>query len=443
MPDQRVLANTDAEQSVLGSIFFDESTIKSLVDKLRTSDFYYLRHQYIFDAMCDLFKMKTPIDTTTVISYLEDRGRLNDCGGAEYILKLMDAVPSASNIDSYIEIVRDKATQRGIVQLCNDIIKETNTDIPDNKLFVDSVERRVFEATKERGAQDLVGISTVVDNVVQKIQVNAQSTGDLVGFDTGYHNLNKKTLGFKPTELIILAARPAMGKTALAINLACNIASLKSRPYVAFFSLEMGLDQIVTRMISQMSNIPQSELQTGHFSDSNAWNRINYATENLKSYNIMFDDSGVSTVQDLRSICRKKKNEGKLDFVVIDYLQLLGSANKRESRTQEVSEISRILKSMAKELNVPVLALAQLSRLVEQRQDKTPVMSDLRESGSIEQDADLILSIYRDDYYNKNSEKPGLAKITILKNRSGMTGDFELIFRGACTNFIDMADKQE
>ena len=443
MPDQRVLANTDAEQSVLGSIFYDESTIKMLVDKLKTSDFYYLRHQYIFDCMCDLFKMKTPIDTTTVISYLESRGRLNDCGGAEYILSLMDAVPSTSNVESYIEIVRDRATQRSIVKLCNDIVQETNKDIPDNKAFIDSVEKRIFEVTKDRGAQDLIGIDKILDDVVEKIQKNAQRSGRVIGYDTGYHALNDKTLGFQNTQLIILAARPAMGKTALALNLACNIASLRSKPYVAFFSLEMGLSDLAIRLISQLSNIPQSELKTGHFTESNSWNRINYAVETLRGYNLMFDDSGASTIQELRSICRKKKNEGKLDFVVIDYLQLLSSANKNDSRTQEVSEISRILKAMAKELDIPVLALAQLSREVDKRTEKIPMMSDLRESGSIEQDADLVLSIYRDEYYNKQTEKPGTAQINILKNRSGMTGEFDLIFKGACTNFIDMDEKRE
>ena len=250
MPNQKVLANTDAEQSVLGSIFYDESTIKMLVDKLRTSDFYYLRHQYIFDAMCDLFKMKTPIDTTTVISYLDGRGRLNDCGGAEYILSLMDAVPSTSNVESYIEIVRDRATQRSIVKLCNDIIQETNTDIPDNKAFIDGVEKRMFEVTKDRGAQDLIGINRVLDDVIEKIQKNAQISSRIIGYDTGYHQLNLKTLGFQNTQLIILAARPAMGKTALALNLACNIASLKSKPHVAFFSLEMGLSDLVIRVIN-------------------------------------------------------------------------------------------------------------------------------------------------------------------------------------------------
>jgi replicative DNA helicase len=233
-----------------------------------------------------------------------------------------------------------------------------------------------------------------------------------------------------------------MGKTALGLNIACNVASLKSRPYVAFFSLEMGLDQLALRLISQKSNINQNELKTGKFKDSTAWNRINYAVSELQNYNLMFDDTGTSSVQELRSLCRKKKSEGKLDFVVIDYLQLLKSSSHYENRVQEVSEISRTLKQMAKELDVPVLALSQLSRTVDSRPDKHPVMSDLRESGSIEQDADIVMFIYRDDYYKKDqSEKPNIADIEVAKNRSGMIGRLELIFKPECTNFIDMEER--
>ncbi len=437
MEDQRVLANKDAEQSVLGSIFYDEAQIKVLADKLKKSDFFYLRHQNIFEAMVELFKMNMPIDSTTVISYLEDKGTLLDCGGSEYILGLMDAVPSVSNVDSYIAIVKDKSSQRKLVQTCNDIIKQTNEDISDHTAFLDDVEKKIFNITHDRESKEMVSISTVLTDVYQKIQRNATMDDDVIGYSTGFKQLNKMTLGFQGTQLLILAARPAMGKTAFALNLAYNVANNKDKPYVAFFSLEMGLDQLVLRLISQIANINQTELKTGKFQDDEAWNRINYAVNKLQNVNIMFDDSGVTTIQDLRSLCRKKKSEGKLDFVVIDYLQLLTTKSKNDSRTQDVSEISRMLKEMAKELDIPVLALAQLSRTVEQRPDKKPIMSDLRESGSIEQDADLVLSIYRDEYYNKSSERKGLADILILKNRSGMTGEFELVFKGECTNFID------
>ena len=442
MPDQKVLANRDAEQSILGSVFYDESTIRLLFDKLKPADFYYLRHQTIYSTMLDLFRRNIPIDTTTVISSLEDNGKLNECGGAEYVFGLMDAVPSVSNIETYINIVKDKSVQRNVAQLCNDILKELNDDIPDSKLFLDDVEKRVFEATRERSVSEFVEIADLLNEVTQKIQINAQREGEVIGFDTGYKELNKLTLGFQGSQLIILAARPSMGKTALGLNLACNIASLKSRPYVAFFSLEMGLDQLALRLISQKSNINQNELKTGKFKDPTAWNRINYAISELQNYHLMFDDTGTSSVQDLRSLCRKKKSEGKLDFIVIDYLQLLKSSSHYESRVQEVSEISRTLKQIAKELDVPVLALSQLSRQVDARPDKHPVMSDLRESGSIEQDADIVMFIYRDEYYKKDqSEKPNIADIEVAKNRSGMIGRLELIFKAECTNFIDMEQR--
>jgi len=441
MPEQKILANKDAEQSILGAVFFDESVIRLLKDKVVKEDFNYVRHQEIFDCMIELYNQHTPIDYTTVISALSDKGKINDCGGSEYILGLMDSVPSIANIETYIELVKDKAVQRKVIKACNDIIIESNKDIEDSKAFLDSVEKKIYEATKERTAKDLTPVAAVLDETYQKIQDNASRDGDVIGIDTGYKELNRLTLGFQPSELIILAARPSMGKTAFALNLACNVASLKSRPYVAFFSMEMSLDQLALRLISAKSNIDQSQLKTGKFYDRESWSRISYAIDELKQYNIMFDESGVSTVQQLRSLCRKKKSEGKLDLVVIDYLQLLSSSTKNDSRVQEVSEISRSLKEMAKELNIPVIALSQLSRTLEQRQDKRPIMSDLRESGSIEQDADIVMFIYRDAYYNKESEKKNIAEILIQKNRNGIVGSFELIFKGECTNFIDMAQE--
>jgi len=441
MAEQKVLANKDAEQSILGAVFYDESTIRLLKDKVVKEDFYFLRHQEIFECMVELFDHKTPIDSTTVISSLDDKGKLNECGGSEYILGLMDAVPSISNIETYIELVKDKAVQRKVIKACNDIIIESNKDIEDSKTFLDGVEKKIYEATKERTAKDLTQVASILEDSYQKIKDNASRDGDVTGIDTGYRELNRLTLGFQKSELIILAARPSMGKTAFALNLACNVASLKTRPYVAFFSMEMSLDQLALRLISAKSNIDQSTLKTGKFYEKDAWSRIRYAIDELKDYNLLFDESGVSTVQQLRSLCRKKKSEGKLDMVVIDYLQLLSSSSKNDSRVQEVSEISRSLKEMAKELDIPVIALSQLSRTLEARQDKRPIMSDLRESGSIEQDADIVMFIYRDAYYNKESEKKNIAEILIQKNRNGIVGSFELIFKGECTNFIDMAQE--
>jgi len=446
MPEQNILASKDAEQSVLGAVFYDESTIKLIIDKLQSTDFYYLRHQNIYDTMVELYKQKTPIDSTTVISHLEDLGKLNECGGAEYIMELVEAVPSISNLETYITLVKDKSVQRNVVAACNSIIKDSNEPekISDPKAFLDSVEKRIFDCTKERTAGAFVPIRSVLKEVYEKIESNAQKEGTVTGYDTGYHKLNKLTLGFQNSDLIILAARPSMGKTALALNLACNVASLKERPYVAFFSLEMSLDQLALRLISQKSNIDQNELKTGKFYDPQAWNKINYAINELQDLNLMFDDSGTSTVQELRSLCRKKKSEGKLDFVVIDYLQLLSTTSKATNEVQMLSEISRALKEMAKELNIPVLALSQLSRSLEQRTDKTPIMSDLRGSGSIEQDADVCMFIHREAYYKKND--PTIANQALLlvrKNRNGMTGDVDLIFKGGCTNFIDVDERDD
>ena len=444
MAEQKILANKDAEQSVLGAVFYDESTIRFLYDKIKKEDFYYLRHQNIFDIMIDLYKRGIAIDTTTVISALEDKGLLNECGGTEYILGLMDAVPSTSNIETYVGIVIDKSVQRKVVQACNDIITESNTNFTDSRVFLDNAEKRIFDATRDRNTKDVVDISTVLKDVYQKIQQNTLKEGGVTGLDTGYADLNKLTLGFQNSDLIILAACPSMGKTAFALNLACNVASLKTRPYVAFFSLEMSLDQIALRLISQKSNIEQNQLKTGQFADRDAWERINYAVNQLKDYNLLFDDSGISSIQELRSLCRKLKRDGKLDMVVIDYLQLLTSSTKNDSRLQEVSEISRNLKAMAKELNIPVLALSQLSRGVNQREDKHPVLSDLRESGQIEQDADICMFIYRDEYYKKDkSEKKGIAEILIQKNRNGVIGSLELVFKAACTNFIGKNERSE
>ena len=441
MAESRINANKDAEQSILGAVFYDESTIRLLIDKLSVKDFYYLRHKEIYQAMVDLYNQNVVIDPTTVISMLEDRGKLNDCGGTEYILALTEAVPSISNVDAYIDIVKDKSIQRNIVQVCNDIIQESNGDIEDIKAFLDNAEQKIYNATRERSTNDMVGISSVLDQVAKKIQENAARDGEIIGLNTGYEGLNRLTLGFQAPDLIILAARPAMGKTAFALNLAANIASLPKHPYVAFFSLEMGVDQLALRLISQKSNISQTALKTGKFNDENAWNRINFAISELQKCNILLDDSGVVNVQDLRTLCRKKKSEGKLDIVFIDYLQLLSSRSNKasESRVQEISEITRTLKEMARELQVPVVALSQLSRQLENRPDKRPIMADLRESGSIEQDADFIMCIYRDEVYNKDKEdNKNLAEINVIKNRNGMIGGFNLVFRGECTNFIDM-----
>ena len=441
MPESKILASSEAEQSILGSVFYDESTIKLLNDKLLTKDFYYLRHQLIFDAMLELFRNGTPIDSTTVINLLDDKGKLNDCGGAQYIIDLTDSVPSTSNLMAYIDIVKDKSVQRTVVQVCNDIIKESNDDIPDSKKFLDDVEKRIFQATSERTVKDMVPIAKILEDTRNKVVENSRKSGTITGLETQFTKLDEATLGLQPSELIILAARPSVGKTTFALNIATNIAKLPTHPYVAFFSLEMSLDQLGIRLLASEAMVNQTDLKLGKFKDSQAWEKINWAINGLDGVNLMFDDSGSTTVQDVRSICRKKKSEDKLDFVVVDYLQLLSTSQHYESRTQQVGEISRVLKEMSRELKVPVLALSQLSRNTGDNGE--PSLVDLRESGSIEQVADVVVFLYRHVDKATNEVSRNVVNCTIKKNRNGVLKDFQLVFDGGNSSFRNMVETEE
>ena len=441
MPESKILASSEAEQSILGSVFYDESTIKLLNDKLLIKDFYYLRHQLIFDAMLELYREGTPIDSTTVINLLDDKGKLNDCGGSQYIIDLTDSVPSTSNLMAYIDIVKDKSVQRTVVQVCNDIIKESNDDIPNSKEFLDNVEKRIFQATSERTVKDMVPIAKILEETRNKVVENSRKSGTITGLETHYTKLDEATLGLQPSELIILAARPSVGKTTLALNIATNIAKLSSHPYVAFFSLEMSLDQLGIRLLASEAMVNQTDLKLGKFRDSQAWEKINWAINSLEGVNLMFDDSGSTTVQDVRSICRKKKSEDKLDFVVVDYLQLLSTSQHYESRTQQVGEISRVLKEMSRELKVPVLALSQLSRNTGDNGE--PSLVDLRESGSIEQDADVVIFLYRHVDKTTNEVSKNIVNCTIKKNRNGVLKDFQLVFDGGNSAFRNFAEDEE
>lgn len=450
MADEKILAAIDAEQAVLGSVLYDESVIKELSDKLKQKDFFYTRHQLIFDAMVDLYNQKVPIDSTTLITALQDKGVLNDCGGSQYIIDLAQSIPTLTNLDTYVGIVKDKSIQRNVVATCNDIIKATlESDISNSKEYLDNVEKSIYKVTSERLTKGLIPATDILNHARDMIE-EAQRTSftGVTGLDTGFTDLNRITLGFHGSELIILAARPSMGKTAMGLDIAKNIAMIpaNNNPYVAFFSLEMSLEQLAYRLISSVAMVDQNALKTGRFESQNAWANINFAIERLSQCHLLFDDSGASTIQEVRSICRKKKAEGKLDFVVIDYLQLLASEDSKgnKNRADEIREISKSLKAMARELNIPVLALSQLSRKVDEREDKMPIMSDLRESGSIEQDADIIILFYRDEYYKKDkSEKPGVADVQVAKNRNGLIGKYQLAFRGANTTFTNLSKRDE
>ena len=435
--------NREAEQAVLGSVFVDQGAMKAIVDKLDTGDFHVYRHKVIYNAMVDLYKSDVEIDYTTLTNMLETRELLNESGGVDYILGLINAVPSIANLTNYINIVKDKSITRRIMDACRQIVEDGYT-ADDAISFVDNSEKLIFDIAKERRTSDFIRISEVTEEVIVKAESAKDNQGSLTGLDTGFQGLNRYTQGLQPTELIILAARPSMGKSAFALNIARNVAKNEGKPYVAFFSLEMGSDQLVGRMLSSESRIHSTKIKTGNLS-SLEWQQLNLARESLSKLNIMFDDSGTVKVTDLRQKCRKLKQDKGLDLVVIDYLQLLSGSNPSVGRVNEVSEISRTLKEMARELKIPVIALSQLSRQVERRDDKRPLMADLRESGSIEQDADIILFLYREDYYKKDTVNQNQVDVMIAKNRQGATttDPIRLSFNKDCSYFENMITDEQ
>ncbi len=424
----------EAEESVLGSIFFSESEIKTIADKLQVEDFYNPSHQEIYQAILKLFNNGNSIDVITVSNFLENINTLEKAGGREYIVYLSSVVPSTANIMEYINIVKDKSVLRKLQESFTSLI-EASRSVEDTPHFIDQVEKEIFNITKDRRSTDFVNIADAAESTLAKIAEQAQHANEISGLDTGYHQFNRFTLGLQPSDLLIIAARPGIGKTAFALNLALNIGMLPKAPHIAFFSLEMGVEQLVMRLLSSVSSVDNTSLRKGDLKQYE-WERLQTGVHNLKGSNIYFDDSGTVQVLDLRSKCRKLKQDNKLDIVIVDYLQLLsGSQYNKGNRVQEVSEISRVLKEMARELKVPVVALSQLSRNLEQRPDKTPRMADLRESGSIEQDADIIIFLYVKEEDKLDESRQNITQFSVAKNRHGQPGDFELLFNKNTSKF--------
>jgi replicative DNA helicase len=424
----------EAEESVLGSVFFSENEMKTIADKLQVEDFYNPNHQEIYKAMLTLFKNGNSIDVITISTHLENINALEKAGGRDYVVYLSSLVPSTANLIEYINIVKDKSVLRKLQESFTTLIGASR-NVENTPEFIDQVEKEIFNITKDRRSSDFVNISVAAESTLAKIAEQAQMGGDISGLDTGYAMLNRFTLGLQPSDLLIVAARPGVGKTAFALNLALNIGLLPQNPHIAFFSLEMGIEQLVMRMLSTVSSVENTSLRKGDL-QKNEWERLQTGVHNLKGSNIYFDDSGTVNVLDLRSKCRKLKQDEKLDLVIVDYLQLLsGSQYNKGNRVQEVSEISRVLKEMARELKVPVVALSQLSRGLEQRTDKTPRMSDLRESGSIEQDADIIIFLYVKEEDKDDESRRNLTQFSVAKNRHGQPGIFELVFNKNISKF--------
>lgn len=433
---ESLLYSLEAEESVLGSVFFNNNEMNVIADKLLVEDFYSPNNQIIYKAMLTLFHNNSAIDIITVITYLENVNNLEKVGGRDYIINLSSVVPSTANLLEYINIVKDRSVLRRLQEKFSELINKSKS-VEDAPHFIDQVEKEIFEITKNRRTSDFINVAEIAEETINKLAEREQVLDNVTGLDTRYKALNSYTLGLQPSDLMIIAARPGVGKTAFALNLALNVGSLANKPHIAFFSLEMGVEQLLLRLLSAQSSISNTKLRKADLS-STEWERLQTAVKNLKDTNIYFDDSGTVEVMDLRSKCRKLKQNNKLDLVIVDYLQLLsGSGVYRGNRVQEVSEISRVLKEMARELKVPVVALSQLSRSIEQRKgdDKRPKMSDLRESGSIEQDADIIIFLYVKDEDNDDERKRNLTQFSVAKNRHGTPGDFKLIFNKETSKF--------
>ncbi|MDY0277692.1 MAG: replicative DNA helicase [Acholeplasma sp.] len=435
-----------AEQSVLGAIFLDPKKVVNVIDKLRIEDFFDLKHQLIYEAILNVHEEDLKIDYTSVMAKLEQAKNLGKSGGLEYLLEISDFVPSTSHLDSHIDLVLDGSLKRQVINTSSEILEKGYLDDIEANDYITIAEEKIFAISQKRKTSEFVHIGSVVEEVQQKIEANKNKSGGITGLKTGFIHLDQLTSGLQPEELIILAARPSMGKSAFALNLALNVAKRNkaSKAWVAVFSLEMSNDQLASRMLSVEADIEGNRIKSGYL-DSKDWANLTVGKMSLENLNIVFDDSSSVSVSDIRAKCRKLSQEGKLDFVVIDYLQLIKGDLKSGNRQEEVARISRSLKQMARELKVPVLALSQLSRAVETRDDKKPVLADLRESGSIEQDADIVLFLFRQDYYERDQEKKtGDVDISVAKNRQGQSGiDLHFKFDPAYSRFTTKEEREE
>ncbi len=446
MADRVMPHNLEAEQSVLGSMFLSKYAAEKCMESLQKELFYSEAHGRIFQAMSDLVESGKALDITTLTAELDRKKWLSQVGGVEYISELVNIVPSAANIDQYIAIVEENAIKRRLIEEATQIVTDGYQSTEQLSDLLDRAEMKILNVVKTRKGTEFRSIQDVLFKAQQDLEKLAQTKGEVTGLSTGFYDIDKLTSGLHPNELIIIAARPAMGKTAFAVNLVMNVAMNQDKA-VALFNMEMSAEQLAMRMLASAGQIDQNKLKTGRL-EHNDWKRVNEAISRLADSNLFIDDTPGMTIGEIRAKCRRlASSENGLSMVVIDYLQLIsGSAKYAGQRQQEVSEISRSLKTMAMELGIPVIALAQLSRSVEGREDKRPLLSDLRESGSIEQDADIVAFLYRDDYYNKEAaidENTSKSEFIVSKHRSGPTATIELIFRRNTATFVNYVNREE
>ncbi|NCD08815.1 MAG: replicative DNA helicase [Negativicutes bacterium] len=431
--------NIEAEQAVLGAMMIDKEAISKATEILRENDFYRQDHRAVYQVIVDLFSKNQAVDMVTVTESLKREGKLDDVGGIQFITYLANAVPTAANISYHAKIVEEKSLLRQLISVSTQIAGSGYEGSEDVNTLLDNAERMILAVSERKISRDFSPIKEVVMSAVDRIDELYNKKGGITGLATGFIDFDHLTSGLQPSDLILIAARPSMGKTALVLNMAQNVA-IREKKAVAFFSLEMSKEQLVQRMLCSEASIDSSRLRIGELED-NDWEKLIWAADGLSQADIFIDDTPGITVMEMRAKARRLKVEHNLQLIVIDYLQLMQGSGKKnsENRQQELSDISRSLKALARELNVPVIALSQLSRSVESRQIKRPMLSDLRESGALEQDADLVAFLYREDYYDKETENKNITELIIAKHRNGPVDTVKLFFHKQFTRFANLA----
>jgi replicative DNA helicase len=434
---RRILPHSaEAEQSVIGSMIMDKDAIIAASELLNGEDFYEQQNRILFETMVELFNESKPVDLITLQNRLKERDVPQQISSLEFIRDLVASVPTSANIKYYAQIVKDKAVLRKLIKVTEEITNDCYLDKDKVDEILEKTEKQIFDIVQNKSTKDITDIKDVVLRSIDSIEAAAKNQGSVTGLATGYYDLDYKTAGLQNSDLILIAARPAMGKTAFALNIAEYVA-LKSNVPTAIFALEMSQEQLVKRLLAMHSRVDSQAIRTGSLSAED-WTNLMESARVIGNSNLIIDDTSAISISDLRSKCRKLKLEKNIGLVIIDYLQLMTGSKRAESRQQEISEISRSLKSMARELNIPVIALSQLSRAVEQRPDKRPMLSDLRESGAIEQDADIVMFLYRDEYYNPDTDEPGISEVIIGKQRSGPIGTVKLKWLGHYQKFVNL-----
>lgn len=428
--------NIEAEQSVIGSMIMDKDAITTASEIISGEDFYQNQYGALYDAMLELYNEGKPVDLVTLQNRMKEKDLPPELYSLEFIRDLIASVPTSANVKYYANIVKEKSVLRRLIKVTEQITNECYLNKEPVEAILEDTEKQIFDIVQNRTTSDFVSIQDIVIQSIESIEAASRSKGNVTGIATGFYDLDYKTAGMQPSDLILIAARPSMGKTAFVLNIAEH-AALKLNVTTAIFSLEMSRDQLVKRILAMNSRVDSQAIRSGELEDED-WGKLVESAKLIGNSNMIIDDTPGISISELRSKCRKYKLEHNLGLVIIDYLQLMSGSKKSESRQQEISEISRSLKALAREISVPVIALSQLSRAVEQRPDKRPMLSDLRESGAIEQDADVVMFIYRDDYYNRDSEEQGVSEIIIGKQRNGPTGTVKLAWLSQYTKFANL-----